>query len=267
MSPQASDGERAARLMELLGLSEDELCRTLDVDPLTLLSGQLDQSAELPILLALLDEAAEQAGPKALRALGAVGRASRPPDRRTDAPRLRRLRGRRHRPSGARLRAARRRRVTLDPYRYGIRVRYAECDPQGVVFNSHYLAYFDIAMTELWRAAFGGYGVMMDRGIDLVVAEAQLRFRASARFDDELTLEVSVTNMGTTAISTEHRIRRDDELLVEGTLRHVVVSLETMAKTPIPDWIRDGLAPWAVAERLGRSRASPAARATRRTGS
>jgi acyl-CoA thioester hydrolase len=138
--------------------------------------------------------------------------------------------------------------MTSEPYRHGIRVRYAECDPQGVVFNSHYLAFFDIAMTELWRAAFGGYGVMTGRGIDLVVAEAQLRFRTSARFDDELTLEVSVTSMGNTAIGTEHQIRRSDELLVEGSLRHVVVSLGTMAKTPIPDWIRDGLAPWAVAD-------------------
>jgi acyl-CoA thioester hydrolase len=134
------------------------------------------------------------------------------------------------------------------PFRHAIRVRYAECDPQGVVFNSHYLAYLDIAMTELWRAAFGGYGVMMGRGIDLVVAEAQLRFRASAKFDDELTLEVSVTRMGNTAITTEHRVMRGDEVLVEGTLRHVVVELETMLKTPIPEWIREGLRPWTLAE-------------------
>jgi hypothetical protein len=53
--------------MELLGLSEDELCRTLDVDPLTLLSGQLDHSSELPILLALLDDAAARAGSTVLR--------------------------------------------------------------------------------------------------------------------------------------------------------------------------------------------------------
>jgi len=138
--------------------------------------------------------------------------------------------------------------VTVEPFGHPIRVRYAECDPQGAVFNSHYLAYFDIAMTELWRAAFGGYGVMMGRGIDLVVAEAQLRFRASARFDDELTLEVSVTRMGSTAITTDHRIRRGNELLVEGTLRHVVVMLETLAKTPIPDWIREGLAPWTLVQ-------------------
>jgi hypothetical protein len=53
--------------MELLGLSEDELCRVLDVDPLTLLSGQLDHRPELPILLDLLADASEQAGPAVLR--------------------------------------------------------------------------------------------------------------------------------------------------------------------------------------------------------
>jgi hypothetical protein len=69
---------RAARLMELLGLSEDELCRVLDVEPLTLLSGQLEHRGELPILLDLLDEASERAGPAVLkrwaRATGPNGR-------------------------------------------------------------------------------------------------------------------------------------------------------------------------------------------------
>ncbi len=60
-------GDRAVRLMELLGLSEDELCRTLDVDPLTLLSGQLEHRSELPILLSMLDEAEQRAGPAVLR--------------------------------------------------------------------------------------------------------------------------------------------------------------------------------------------------------
>ena len=50
---------RAARLMEILGLTEDELCRTLDADALTLLSGQLDHRPELPILLTMLNEALE----------------------------------------------------------------------------------------------------------------------------------------------------------------------------------------------------------------
>ena len=72
---------RAARLMELLGLTEDELCRVLDVDPLTLLSGQLEHRAELPILLDLLDEASERAGPAVLRRwVRAAGPSGRPID-------------------------------------------------------------------------------------------------------------------------------------------------------------------------------------------
>ena len=72
---------RAARLMELLGLSEDELCRVLDVDPLTLLSGQLEHRGELPILLDLLDEASERAGPGVLRRwVRAAGPSGRPID-------------------------------------------------------------------------------------------------------------------------------------------------------------------------------------------
>jgi hypothetical protein len=70
--------ERAARLLDLLELTEDELCQVLAVDPLALLSGQLDHRPELPILLALLDEPAERAGPRVLaswvRAAGPSGR-------------------------------------------------------------------------------------------------------------------------------------------------------------------------------------------------
>jgi hypothetical protein len=63
----SSGSERAVRLMDLLGLSKDELCQTLDADPLTLLSGQLEHRGELPILLDLLGDAAQQAGPATLR--------------------------------------------------------------------------------------------------------------------------------------------------------------------------------------------------------
>jgi len=72
---------RAARLMDMLGLSEEELCRALDTDPLTLLSGQLDHRGELPILLDLLDEASERAGPAVLgRWVRSSGPAGRPID-------------------------------------------------------------------------------------------------------------------------------------------------------------------------------------------
>lgn len=133
-----------------------------------------------------------------------------------------------------------------EPFTHKLRVRYAECDAQGVVFNAHYLAYVDVGITELWRAAFGGYGEMLERGLDVVVAEAQLRFRAAAHFDDELTLEVTVTHMGHTSIVSRHRILRSQELLVECTIRHVMVDRTTLAKAEIPGWARERLAQWFI---------------------
>ncbi|MHB8658316.1 MAG: acyl-CoA thioesterase [Solirubrobacteraceae bacterium] len=129
-------------------------------------------------------------------------------------------------------------------FEHTIRVRYAECDPQGVVFNANYLSYFDISITELWRAAYGSYGVMIDRGIDLVVVETTVRFRAPARFDDELTLGVELTRIGHRSVSTHHTVRRGTDELTDGEMTHVFVQRTTLAATPIPDWARDGLAPW-----------------------
>lgn len=134
-----------------------------------------------------------------------------------------------------------------EPYVHRLRVRYGECDPQGIVFNAHYLAFFDIALTELWREALpGGYRTMIERGFDMVVAEATCRYRASAGFDDELDVAVSVAHMGTTSLGTAVTITREGTLIVEGEMRHVFVDLATRAKAPIPDWVREALAPWAA---------------------
>src|SRR5437764_4425021 len=100
-------------------------------------------------------------------------------------------------------------------FAHTLRVRYGECDPQGVVFNAHYLAYFDIGVTELFRTAFdslGGYHAMVDRGVEFVVAEAGLHYHRPAHFDDELTLEVAITRLGTTSMTTCYRVLRDGEL-------------------------------------------------------
>jgi acyl-CoA thioester hydrolase len=129
-------------------------------------------------------------------------------------------------------------------FAHSFRVRYAECDPQGVVFNANYLAYLDTGITELWRESMGGYQSMIDRGIDMVVVETTLRFHQPARFDDLLTLEVEIIRLGNTSISSTHRITRDDDLVLEASLHHVLVDLETRSKTPIRDWLRSGLERW-----------------------
>lgn len=132
----------------------------------------------------------------------------------------------------------------MSAHEHEIRVRYGECDPQGIVFNANYLLYFDVSFTELWRAGIGPWMEMVDRGIDAVVAHADVDFHQPARYDDVLTLSAEVVKLGTTAITTEIDVLRGEELLVRGHLRHVCVSTETWQKTGIPEWVRNGLAPF-----------------------
>jgi acyl-CoA thioester hydrolase len=132
------------------------------------------------------------------------------------------------------------------PFVHELRVRYGECDPQGIVFNANYLAYFDVAFTELWRAAVGPWQEMVQRGYDAVVAEANMRFHEPARFDDVLQLRGRIVRLGRTAITTEIEVVRDEQLLVVMSLRHVCVSTQTWQKTELPDWVRGGLARFLV---------------------
>jgi acyl-CoA thioester hydrolase len=122
-----------------------------------------------------------------------------------------------------------------EPFLYRLRVRYSECDLQGVLFNANYLAYIDHTITELWRAAYGGYTVMLDRGVDIVV-------------DEEVDIEATVTNLGTTSVTTAFRFNRaaTNEPLLAAEIRHVFIDPDTTVKRPMPDWAREGLAPWHV---------------------
>jgi len=130
-------------------------------------------------------------------------------------------------------------------FRHRVRVRYGECDSQGVVFNAHYLAYADLTLTELWRSALpDGYAGMVAAGTDMVVAEAHVRFLAPARFDDELAIEMSVTRLGTTGMGSSFRMACGPRTLAEVALRHVFVAVADATKTPIPDSVRAGLAPY-----------------------
>ncbi len=137
------------------------------------------------------------------------------------------------------------------PFTHVLRVRYGECDPQGVVFNANYFAYFDVALTELWREAVGPYTEMMEAGVDMVVAEARARFLAPAGFDEELAIDVLVTRLGTTAMVTRMSVSRGSTVVVEGEMRHVFIDAATKRKTEIPAYIRRGLERHLAAEESG----------------
>jgi acyl-CoA thioester hydrolase len=129
----------------------------------------------------------------------------------------------------------------LAEFRHTIRVRFNECDPQGHVFNANYLAYFDLCMTELWRE-LGGYTAMVDDGVDMVVAEANMRYLSSLGFDDEIDLILRSVALGNTSMTSELAIERAGVPAAEGTLRHVYLDSEAQTTAPIPTKIRAGLA-------------------------
>ena len=131
------------------------------------------------------------------------------------------------------------------PFVHRLRVRFHECDPQGVVFYAQYFAYVDVALTEMWREAFGSYGEVVAAGTDVVVVEAASTFRASARFDDDLDVELRIERLGTTSMAMATAIRRDHELLVDGRIVHVFVDAATMGKKAIPDHMRAALEAYA----------------------
>jgi acyl-CoA thioester hydrolase len=132
-------------------------------------------------------------------------------------------------------------------FTHRLRVRYDECDQQGVVFNSHYFAYFDVALTEAFRHAGCPYQEMTAKGTDAMVAEAHARYRSPARFDDEIDLEWWVTRLGNKSMSTRIDVKRDGEVLVEGEMRHVFVDLDKGGSRPMPDDVRTALEPYVEA--------------------
>jgi acyl-CoA thioester hydrolase len=131
--------------------------------------------------------------------------------------------------------------------RHSIRVRYSDCDPQGVLFNANYLTYFDIGLTELWRETLGPYDVVMgERGVDLVVAEATVRYRAPIRFDEVVEVVIGVMRLGNTSLLTGLRIEAAGGLAAEGELRHVFVRYGTNETTPMPDDVREALSSYLI---------------------
>jgi acyl-CoA thioester hydrolase len=127
------------------------------------------------------------------------------------------------------------------PFVHQLRVRYHECDAQGIVFNAHHFAFFDITLTELWREAFGSYDAMVAAGSDVVVVDAQASFKASPRFDDLLDIEMAIAKLGSSSMTSTFEEKRDGELLVTGRMVHVFVDPTTMEKQEIPADVRERL--------------------------
>lgn len=119
-----------------------------------------------------------------------------------------------------------------------LRVRWAEADMQGIVFNGHYLTYFDVAFTEYWRAT-GLPGVLQQAkdGREMFARKATVEFIAPARFDDMLDIGVRCAGFGRSSVRFIVEIHLGDQHLISGELFYVYADTTARKGVPFPeDW-------------------------------
>jgi len=123
-----------------------------------------------------------------------------------------------------------------------LRVRWAEVDMQSIVFNAHYLMYFDTAVAGYWRAlAMPYHDTMAYLGGDLYARKATVEYEASARYDDLIEVGVRTQRIGTSSMVLGCAVYRGEQLLVSGDLVYVFADPATMSSKPIPQELRDVL--------------------------
>ncbi len=121
-----------------------------------------------------------------------------------------------------------------------LRVRWVEVDMQRIVFNAHYLMYFDTAMSDYWRALALPYDASMHTlGGELYVKKASIEFHASAHADDQLDVALKCSRIGTSSLLFTGAIFRGEELLISGELIYVFADPATQTSKPVPTALRD----------------------------
>jgi len=121
-------------------------------------------------------------------------------------------------------------------FTHALRVRWAELDPQRIVYNAHYLTYFDVGLTEYLRAlGWKGEAGFAGHGTDMVLANANLDYRASARHDDELLIAARIEHLGRRSFRFRMGCFRAPTLLVESRLTYVHVGRADLRPAPLPE--------------------------------
>jgi acyl-CoA thioester hydrolase len=117
-----------------------------------------------------------------------------------------------------------------------VRVRYAETDQMGVVYHSNYLVWFEIGRVELIRSMGLDYKQMEAEGCGIAVVDVHVRYRASARYDDELVVQTTLLAARGAVVRFGYKVLRveDGVLLCEGETMHVVVGKD-MKKRSLPE--------------------------------
>ncbi|MFN7996599.1 MAG: thioesterase family protein [Bryobacteraceae bacterium] len=142
-----------------------------------------------------------------------------------------------------------------DSFRYYLRVRYGECDAQKVVFNARYAEYVDVATVEFLRAI--GYGeIFISESLDFQLVKQTIEWKAAARYDQVLEIQVSAARLGTTSftLASEIRVAGQARLIAAVETVYVLILGHSLQKTPLPGDLRAALergAPGVVTDHAG----------------
>lgn len=126
------------------------------------------------------------------------------------------------------------------PLRHTMRVRYSEIDAQGVVFNAHYLTYFDTTINE----AFRGSGIdwlaqVQLSGCDVQLVRSLVEYKAPLHFDEAFTVGAAVARLGTSSLTwTLAVFGADASLRASGEIVWVYADLAAKRSAPLPEWLR-----------------------------
>ena len=120
-----------------------------------------------------------------------------------------------------------------------IRVRYPEVDPMGYLHHSRYFQYFEMGRVELLRSMGHSYAELEKAGIFFAVVKVECRYRAPARYDEELTLTTKIVKRTTVRIDHQYHLKRGDTLLAEASTTIACVNRNGELQ-PIPDFLRTG---------------------------
>ena len=132
-----------------------------------------------------------------------------------------------------------------------LRVRWVEVDLQKVVFNGHYLTYFDIAMAGYWRAAALPYAqTMAHLSGDLFVRKATVDYLGSARYDDLLDIGLRCARIGTSSLRFDGAIFLHDRPLAICELVYVFTEARAPTPQPVPQALREALLAYEAGEAM-----------------
>ena len=132
-----------------------------------------------------------------------------------------------------------------------LRVRWAEVDMQKIVFNAHYLMYFDTAITDYWRALGLPYEEALQQlGGEVYLKKASVEFHASAHFDDQIEVALKCVRVGNSSMLFSGAIFRNEELLISCELVYVFADPSSQIARPVPDALRGLLSRFEAGESM-----------------